>query len=453
MYHHPDLTPFTPRERPSLRAAATNMIENWPPQAYRDDYAMMRGIWPILPKTLLLSDPALIEEVLIAKSEKFTRDRFQTRALANAVNRQSVFFAEGADWRWQRRAVSPAFRHDKLQALIPTFIQCADSLAQEWRHAPQDAIVDVAPAMSRVTFDIILTAVLGAGAQNFDREKFLAAINPSLSTIAWRFLYARIGAPSFLPFPGARRVAESVDWLHNALTALVAQRRASAGDHADILGLLLSARDPETGRVMNDEELVSNLYTFMIAGHETSATALAWTLWLLAHDQTSQQRVREEIQTIIGDRDIAVEDVEKLVFTRQTIQESMRLFPPAIGVGRAPIEDIDIGPHKIRAGELAIIAGWCVHRHEKLWDDPNGFDPDRFSPERAKNRHRCAYLPFGAGPRICIGMNFAMLEMTVILATLMRHFRFSLVPGHHIELATNLTLRSKNGLPLNISPL
>jgi cytochrome P450 len=204
---------------------------------------------------------------------------------------------------------------------------------------------------------------------------------------------------------------------------------------------------------MNDEELISNLYTFMIAGHETSATALAWTLWLLAHDQTSQQRVRDEIQTIVGDRDIAVEDVEKLIFTRQTLQESMRLFPPAIGVGRAPIEDIDIGPHKIRAGELAIIAGWCVHRHEKLWDDPNGFDPDRFSPERAKSRHRCAYLPFGAGPRICIGMNFAMLEMIVILATLTRQFRFSLLPGHHIELATNLTLRSKNGLPLNISPL
>lgn len=453
MYHHPDLTPFTPRARPSLRAAASNMIENWPPQAYRDDYAIMDGIWPVLPKTLLLCDPALIEEVLIAKPEKFTRDRFQTRALSNMVNRQSLFFAEGADWRWQRRAVSPAFRHDKLLALVPTFIQCAQMLTQQWRREPEGAIIDVAPAMSRVTFDIILMAVLGAGAQAFDQDKFLTAINPSLSTIAWRFLYARIGAPAFLPFPGATRVAESIDWLHRALTALVAQRRESAGEHADILGLLLSARDPETGRVMSDEELVSNLYTFMIAGHETSATALGWTLWLLAHDQTSQQRLRDEIQSIVGARDITVEDIEQLVFTRQVLQESMRLFPPAIGVGRAPIGDIDIGPHKIRAGELAIIAGWCVHRHEKLWDDPNGFDPDRFTPERAKSRHRCAYLPFGAGPRICIGMNFAMLEMIVILATLTRHFRFSLLPKHPVELTTQLTLRAKNGLPLNISPV
>lgn len=444
--------PFTPRERPSMRAAASNMIENWPPQAYRDDYAVMKGVWPILPRTLLLTDPTAIEEILIARPEKFMRDRFQTRALSNIVNRQSLFFAEGTDWRWQRRAASPAFRHDKLRALVPTFVQCAQSLVSEWRLVPRDAIFDVAPAMSRVTFDIILKAVLGPGAQDLDRNKFLAAINPSLSTIAWRFLYARIGAPGFLPFPGAGRVAESVRWLHRAISRLVAQRRIAGNDVDDILSLLLSAHDPETGRVMNDEELVSNLYTFMIAGHETSATALAWTLWLLAHDQTSQQRLREEVEIVVGKRDVTVENIDNLTFTRQTLQESMRLFPPAIGVGRAPIEDIEIGPHRLRAGELAIIAGWCVHRHEKLWDHPHGFDPDRFSPERAKSRHRCAYLPFGAGPRICIGMNFAMLEMTVILAILVRDFRFSLLPGHRVELATNLTLRAKNGLPLKIEP-
>lgn len=450
MYQHPDLMPFTPRERPSLRAAASNMIENWPPQAYRDDYAIMNGVWPILPKTLLLSDPALIEEILIDKPEKFMRDRFQTRALSNIVNRQSLFFAEGADWRWQRRAVSPAFRHDKLTALVPTFVHCAQALVTEWRRTPRCAVVDVAPAMSRVTFDIILSAVLGAGAQRLDTGKFLAAINPSLSTIAWRFLYARIGAPAFLPFPGAQHTARSVRWLYRAVSTLVAQRRATPGGSDDILSLLLSARDPETGRVMSDEELVSNLYTFMIAGHETSATALAWTLWLLAHDQTSQQRVRAEVESIFGEDDITLDGLEGLTFTRQTLQESMRLFPPAIGVGRAPIEDIDIGPHHLRAGELVIIASWCVHRHEKLWDEPHGFDPGRFSADRAKSRPRCAFLPFGAGPRICIGMNFAMLEMTVILAMLVRGFRFSIQPGHRIELATNLTLRAKNGLPLTI---
>ena len=453
MYYHPDFLPFTPRERPSLRAAASNMIENWPPQAYRDDYAIMRGIWPILPKTLLLTDPATIEEILIAKPEKFTRDRFQTRALSNIVNRHSLFFAEGADWRWQRRAVSPAFRHDKLVALIPAFAQCARTVVKEWRHAPPDVVVDVAPAMSRVTFDIILRAVLGAGAEECDRDAYLAAINPSLSTIAWRFLYARIGAPDFLPFPGSRRTAQSIRWLHGAVSTLVERRRVTSGEHADILGLLLSARDAETGRIMNDEELVSNLYTFMVAGHETSATALGWTLWLLAHDQRSQQRLRDEIQDVVGDRDIVAGDVEKLVFGRQVLQEAMRLFPPAIGVGRAPIEDIQIGPYNLRAGELAIIASWCVHRHEKLWNAPHAFDPDRFLTERAKDRHRCAYLPFGAGPRICIGMNFAMLEMLVILVMLVRSFRFRILPGHRIELATNLTLRAKNGLPLKIEAL
>ena len=467
MYHHPDFMPFTPRERSSLRAAATNMIENWPPQAYRDDYAIVSGMWPFLPKILLLSDPVLIEEVLINRPEMFTRDRFsamlvaasrndgryfRARATSKIITLQNLFFAASADSRWQRRSVSPAFHHDKLLALVPTFIQCAQTLAQEWRQGPEGTIIDVEPAMSRVTLDAILTAVLGVDAQAFDRDQFMTAVNPSISTIGWRLLYARIGAPASLPFPGARRVAESMDWLHNTLTALVAQRRETGGEQTDILSLLLFARDPETGRVMSDEEIISNLYTFMIAGHEASATALSWTLWLLAHDHETQQRLRDEIEITVGSRNITVDDIDRLVFTRQVLQESMRLFPPAVGVGREPIDDIEIGPHRIRAGDLVIIPSWCVHRHEKLWNDPNGFDPDRFMPERAKDRHRCAYLPFGAGPRICIGMNFGMLEMVVILATLARDFRFSILPSQHLQLVTNLSLRAKNGLLLKINP-
>lgn len=453
MFHDPELTPFTPRARPSLRVAASNMIENWPPEAYREGHAIMRPIWPLLPKTLLLTDPALIEDVLVTRAEKFTRDGAQTRALSNVVNRESLFFAEGAHWRWQRRAAAPAFRHENICALVPTFVRCAKAQADEWRHAGSGRIVDVAPAMSKVTFAIILGAVLGEGAGALDRDRFLAALNPELATIAWRFLYARMGLPEAIPFPGSRKAAASVDWLHGALARLVADRREQGAASKDILGLLLSARDPESGRVMSAGELIANLYTFMVAGHETSATALAWTLWLLAKDRATQEKVRAEIETVLGARDIDAGDLERLTFTRQVLMESMRLFPPAIGVGRAPREDISVGPCDIRQGEVVIVAGWCVHRHEKLWESPNSFDPDRFAPEPSKLRHRCAYLPFGAGPRICIGMTFAMTEMIVLLAMLLRDFRFSPAPGHRIVLATNLTLRAKNGLPLFVEAL
>ncbi len=453
MFHDPDLMPFTPRARPSFRAAASNMIENWPPEAYRDGHAIMRGIWPVLPETLLLTDPALIEEVLVSRAEKFVRDRFQTRALSNVINRESLFFAEGTDWRWQRRAAAPAFRHESLFALVPTFARCAKAQSEEWRRAGSGAVMDVAPAMSKVAFAIILQAVLGQGAEALDQQKFLTALSPALSTIAWRFLYARMGVPEAAPFPGSRKRAASIHWLYDATARLVAHRRAEGGASKDILALLLSAKDLETGRVTSDDELISNLYTFMVAGHETSATALAWTLWLLAKDQATQERLRAEIEAVIGAREIGPEDIDRLTFARQVLQELMRLFPPAIGVGRAPREDITIGPHEIHKGELLILASWCVHRHEKLWEEPNGFDPNRFAPEGAKARHRYAYLPFGAGPRICIGMSFAMLEMVVLLATLVRGFRFKTTPGHRVALATNLTLRAKNGLPLSIEAL
>ena len=157
--------PFAPRSRPSLRAAVTNLIENWPPEAYTEGHAVMRGIWPILPATLLLTDPVLIEEVLVTRTEKFVRDQFQTRALSSAFSRKSLFFAEGADWRWQRRAAAPAFRHEKLLDLVPIFARCAHAHAQEWRSAGNGAIIDVAPAMSKLTFAIILQAVLGQGAE------------------------------------------------------------------------------------------------------------------------------------------------------------------------------------------------------------------------------------------------------------------------------------------------
>ncbi len=191
----------------------------------------------------------------------------------------------------------------------------------------------------------------------------------------------------------------------------------------------------------------------MVGGHETLATAPAWTLWLLAKDHATQERIRADVEAVVGARDIGSEDIERLTFTRHVIQESMRLFPAVIGVGRAPREDITIGPREIRTGELVILATWCVHRDGKLWEEPNGFDPDRFSPERVKARHRCAYLPFGAGPRLCIGRGFAMLEMIVLLATFVRGFRFKTTPGHRVKLATHLTLRAKNGLPLSIEAL
>jgi cytochrome P450 len=452
LFHDPDLMPFEPRSIPSFRANVRNFLENWPPAAYREGFATIPGLWPLFGRTILLTDPDLIEEMLVTRAEFFPRDRISVRSLSASVNRDSLIFAEGAEWKWQRRAAAPAFRHENLLALVPTFAQCAEAQAVEWRGTSPAGPIDVMQAMSKTTFSVIEKVVLGDSA-TLDRESFIAALAPALANIGWRRMLALVGLPEWTPHPGYFKARAAVGHLYDQTRKCVAERRANGSNSRDILGLLLSAKDPETGRVMTDSELTANLHTFLVAGHETSAVALGWALWLLAKDKASQERVREEARQLVGESEIGPETVEKLTFARQVIQEAMRLFPPAAAVGRQPREDTTLGPHKISKSEGVYVAIWCLHRRERLWDEPNAFDPDRFAPEQVKARHRYAYLPFGAGPRICIGMGFAMLEMTTILATLVRDFHFDTVPGHRLELAPSFTTRPKGGLPLLIEPI
>ncbi|ARN80904.1 cytochrome P450 [Methylocystis bryophila] len=453
MFHDPDLMPFTPLEKPSLWAMRENFLVNYPRAAYREDRSVLPGFPPVTPKINLIMSPALIEEMLVTRAEEFSRDRLTVSTLSGPINKESLFFAEGADWKWQRRAVSAAFRHENLLAQVETFAACAREQAALWRRLEAGRPVDVAPAMSRVTFEVILRSVLGA-APSFDRGRFVAELAPALGAIGWRRICAIIGLPpDLIPHPGSFRAAAALRYLSQATRALIEERRASGVARNDLLQLLLSARDPETGRVMTDAELEGNLYTFLVAGHETSAVAMSWSLWLLAKDQATQERLREEVRAVAGEEEIGPATVEKLVFTRQVLQESMRLFPPAAGFARQPRERTTLGPYHFSKGETIAVLIWCLHRHEKLWDDPHGFDPDRFAPEKVKARHRYAYIPFGAGPRICLGMSFAMLEMTTLLATFVREFRFSTAPGHRLVIDARFTTRAKGGMPLLIEPI
>lgn len=453
MFHDPDFFPFTPRETPSFLAVTRNFLENYPPQAYRSQYWISERVWGIVPRMHYVASPELIEEVLVSRAEAFRRDDLEQNALAGPIERQSLFFSEGADWKWQRRALAPAFRHENLLALVPDFARCAERQAEEWRGLESGATVDVMEAMSRTTFAVIETAVFGAS-EEFDGDGFIAALRPVLGGVAWRMLAAMFHLPADLvPYPGFLAARRGARFLRAETEKLLAARRARRDARRDILGLLLSAKDPESGRVLSDDELIANIHGLLLAGHETAAVALGWTLWLLAKDQESQRRVREEVASICGDAPIGPEQIETLAFTRQVLQESMRLFPPAAAIGRQPREDTTLGAHPVRKSEPIYVLVWCLHRNETLWDEPLGFDPDRFAPEKVKARPRCAFLPFGAGPRICIGMGFAMLEMTTILAALVRAFRFETVPGHRLELAPSFTTRPKGPLPLRVTAL
>ena len=227
MFHDPDFMPFAPLEKPSIWAMRDNFLVNYPHAAYREDCFVLRGLPPITPKINLIMNPALIEEMLVTRAEEFPRDRLTVKTLSGPINKESLFFAEGADWKWQRRAVSAAFRHESLLAQVETFAACAREQIALWRRLEAGTPVDVAPAMSRVTFEVILRSMLGVNA-SFDREKFIAELAPALGVIGWRRIFAMLGLPAdWIPHPGYFRAAAASRYLSRATRAVIEERRAS----------------------------------------------------------------------------------------------------------------------------------------------------------------------------------------------------------------------------------
>jgi cytochrome P450 len=452
MLSDPDLIPFEPPPKPvGLTGLATvwrNYVETIPRAAYEEGVTRVKGRFS---DDILACDPDLIQEILVEKADAFVRDEVTRRAFAPVIGMSSLFLAEGADWRWQRRAVASIFRHEALLSFVPIFVTAAERQVERWRSPQHDPTVDAADAMTLITFDIIVAAILG-GAETLDAERYRRALNENFNAIPWQIIYDLFSLPRWLPFPGRGRAMRARDFLHRDIARIVAAQRAQPSPKPDLLDLLLAARDPESGRSMTDMDVVTNLLTFIAAGHETTAVALTWTLWLLAKDQSVQEQVYEEAVAVAGDGPVAAAHVERLAFTRQVLQEAMRLFPPAPSMSREPKEPMQLGGMQLTRRSRVHIPIYALHRNLRLWSDPNTFNPDRFAPNQVKARPRYAYLPFGGGPRVCIGASFAMIEATVILATLARAVRFQPVAGYHPKTVTRITLRPAGGLPLRMEP-
>ncbi len=452
VFRDPDLVPFEPPAEPlglrGLPVMWRNYIELIPRAAYEDGVMRIRHCGA---DTILVCDPELIGQMLVEKAENFERDNVTRRAFAPTIGRNSLFLAEGAEWRWQRRAVAPIFRYEVLMSFVPVFTAMAERQAAQWRSSRRGEAVDAAAAMTRTTFDIIVETMLG-GSASLDADRYSRAIKESFETIPWHIIYAQLSLPEWMPFPHRSRARRARDFLHREISRTVEARRGTNATPPDLLDLLLKARDPESGRTMTDEEVMKNLITFITAGHETTSVALTWTLWLLAKDQDAQQRVFDEATAVVGHGTIGPQEIDRLNFCRQVIQELMRLFPPVPAISRFAKTAMTLGDMQIAAGARVHIPIYALHRNTRLWQNPNAFDPDRFAPELAKTYSRYAFMPFGGGLRICIGASFAMIEATTILATLIRAFRFHPVPGHKPKPVARVTLRPQGGMPLLIAP-
>jgi cytochrome P450 len=319
-----------------------------------------------------------------------------------------------------------------------------------WRASPQN-VQRIDLDMTRATFDVVSATLLPSA----DQDTFEGSVGVFQKSGGWGQLYAAINMPKWFPRPGYFAGMNAISQLRTAVGAMVADRRklleSGMPGPDDLLARLMAARDPETGQTMGDEQLVDNLLTFYLAGHETTAKALTWTLYLLALSPEWATVLREEIARVTGGTPVNAEHVEKLALVEQVVRESMRLFPPVPLMTRQTATEVSLGGRDLKPGASIIMPIYAIHRHSKRWVDPHAFDPTRFAPEREGEIARYQYMPFGAGPRICIGMSFAMMEATAMLATMLQHAHFETVAGHEPRPVARVTLMPKGGMPLKVT--
>jgi cytochrome P450 len=421
-----------------------NPLLSLPQQVYEEGIVTFRGrrgpfVW--------VSDPGLVREVLVERHEQFNKTPVEKQVFRQALG-GGILTSDGPAWRWQRRTAAPLFRHAEIQRYLPAMVGAAEERLEAWRAATQGAIHAIDRQMSETTFAIIARTMLGGDVA--EAAEIHEAGLEFLERISWNIALAILRVPGWAWHPGKASTARGARRLRTAVSGIVARRRASGSHHDDLLDHLIAARDPETGAPMSDEQMVDNLLTFLAAGHETTAKALTWTLYLLARAPEWQERVRAEAAAVAGAGRIEAGHIAGLAVTERVLKEAMRLYPPAPIIARVPIEDITLGGWRIGRGTQLVIPVFAIHRHRRHWQDPNRFDPDRFLPEREKAIPRTQYMPFGAGPRVCIGGTFAMLEATALLATFVRAAEFVWDGRHLPEPVSRVTLRPKGGMPLGV---
>lgn len=390
----------------------------------------------------LLTLPKYVQHVL-AHPKQYGRNIPSYKRLRPVLG-DGLLVSEGDFWLRQRRIAQPAFHRERIAGFGTAMVAAASECAERLRAAAGRAI-DVAEEMTRLTMQIVCTTLLGADAE---REGAQAAEAFSvLNELTTRRILKLWAPPLWLPTGENRRYRAALALLDGALYELIARRRGAASQTSDLLSMLISARDPETGEGMSDLQLRDEVSTIFVAGHETTAVAMSWVLHLLSQHPEVEERLRAELAAGLGGRSAAMSDLENLPYLKMVIEESMRLYPPVYCTTRGLVSDDEIDGYRLPARSMVLVSSWVTHRLAALWPDPLRFDPERFAPGRKESIPRGAYFPFIAGPRQCIGNVFAMVEAQLILATLLPRVRLRPAADQPaVEPVPLMTLRPKNGL-------
>lgn len=392
----------------------------------------------------IVQGPEGLKRIFLDNVENYPKSEVMIRMLRSAVG-SSLFTSEGTQWRWQRQAIAPVFSSRNVRSLAPVMTETSERATA--RIAAASGPLEMVREMLSATFDVICDVAL-SGREHFDADAYGAAITRYFLNVGRASLLDFLEVPTWVPRPGEILGRGAVRTMHRMVArAIEERRRQGPGTTEDLLDYMMRAEDPDTGRRMTPEDLIHNMQFFIVAGHETTALALAWSLFLLAHDETAQERAREEARDVLGKRPAGADDLADLPYVESVIEEAMRLYPPVGLLARNVLRRDQLYDRDVRPQETVFLNIYALHRHRQLWNNPDLFDPGHFTPERKADRDRYQYLPFGAGPRVCVGANFAMMQAQIILSTLLARFRFS-PAGPAPAPVMHMTVRPEPGVKL-----
>ncbi|WP_043321220.1 cytochrome P450 [Corallococcus coralloides] len=394
----------------------------------------------------LIAHPDGVKHVLQDHVKNYTKDHLTYR-MVRWLTGNGLLVSTGDFWLRQRRLAQPAFHRQRIAGMAAGMVRRTEAMLQRWEPAAASGTpLSISEEMKRLTLTIVGEALFGTSVED-QTERVGVAFTELGKQIAERFRTFRM-LPPVLPTPYDRAFRAARASLQETVRGIIATRRERGDDSGDLLSMLMLARDEDTGEGMTDEQLGAEVMTMLLAGHETTATALSWTWGLLSKYPEAEARLHAELDAVLGGRAPTVEDMPRLTYTKQVLEETMRLYPSVPIFSRTVDEDDVIGGFHIPKGTSVNLCPYVTQRHPDFWEEPDAFRPERFAPEAAAKRHRFAYFPFSGGPRMCIGSGFTMMEAQLIVATVAQRYRLREAPGFTLEPNANLTLWPKGELPM-----
>lgn len=402
------------------------------------------------PKRLfMVNHPDLIHQVLASRQQSFRKGKFYQKS--KPAFGENMVISEGAKWLTLRRTALPAMQGRPLVAQSEHFVDGADALVERWRSlAETGQVFDMNKEMTRLSLQMVLRTLCRVE-HEVDGDRAFSCLNAIFREIERR-MWTLTPIGEYLPTRRNIAFKRNVKILHEMIEGLIEKRRSVAEGRDDLLSLLLKATDDPENEVYTETQLRDECLAFIVGARDTAAGALTWTFYLLSKHAEVERRLRDEVDRVLGGRRPGYGDLDKLPYLQMVFLEAMRLYPPIWTISRDALVDEDIAGVTVRKGESVMLCIYALHHNPKYWDNPEAFDPERFSPEREGERHPRAHLPFGSGGRICIGRKMALIEGPLLIARVMQHYRMKLVPGQVIEPEPMITLRPRYGIHMVLEP-